>query len=385
MLPLQRTPPEPYRIFFPLGIALAWAGVLHWLLLATGATGAYRSIFHSMTQIEGFLACFATGFLFTMIPKRTGTAGPKRWQLAVGILCPIATTVCAWFELWAVAQVFWIALLLLLVTFAGARLRAIKGRRPAPDTFVWIPVALLSGIGGAILAGVGAARGEEWMWLHDIGRGLVLQGVFTCLVIGVGGMLIPLLTRGDPPLEGSGLGRRALHLAAAAIFLASFWVEGLVSLRAGFALRAAVVAAALIPSARLWRLPNVAGLHRKLVWVAAWMLPLGFASVAILPEYRRIGLHIVFIGCFALLTFAISLHVVLAHGGRLRLLDATPWQVPTVAGLISVALGARLMVDLWPTHFELWLGTAAAAFLAATIAWLHLALPRLRSVFDHSA
>jgi len=384
-MPLERPRLEPYRIFFPLGIALAWAGVLHWLLLAVGIISEYRSIFHSMTQIEGFLACFATGFLFTMIPKRTGTPGPARWQLAVGIACPIATTLCAWFELWAVAQIFWIALLLLLVTFAMTRLRAMKGRRPAPDTFVWIPLALLSGILGAVLAGVGAARGEEFMWLHDIGRGIVLQGVFTCLVIGVGGMLVPLLTRAEPPLEGGGLTRRLLHLAAAALFFASFWVEQLVSLPAGFALRAAAVAAALIPSTRLWRLPTVTGLHRKLVWVAAWMLPLGYASVALLPEYRRIGLHLVFIGCFALLTFAISLHVVLSHGGRLALLDATPWQVPVVGALIAVALGARLLVDLWPAHFGLWLGTAATAFLAATIFWLLLAAPRLRNVFDHGA
>lgn len=369
---------EPYRIFFPLGIALAWAGVLHWFLLAVGVMGEYRAVFHSMAQIEGFLACFATGFLFTMIPRRTGTPGPTRLQMLVGLACPIATTVCAWFERWALAQVFWIALLVLLVSFAGRRLAKVRGPRPVPDTFVWIPAAFLAGIAGAVLAGVGAARGDELMWLHDVGRGIVLQGVFTCLIVGVGGMLIPLLVRAEPPVEGGGIAVKAAHLSAAAVFLASFWAEQLVSIRVGFALRAAVVAAVIVPVGRLWRPPSVPGLHRKLVWVAAWMLPLGYASVAAFPEYRRIGLHVVFIGSFALLTLAIAMHVVAAHGGGLRLLDATPPPVRVMAAFLGVALTARLLVDLWPAHSALWLAIAAAAFLCATIAWLRVAWPRLR-------
>ena len=68
---------EPYRLLFPLGIVLSWTGVLPWLLFAIGVTDEYRSIFHSMAQVQGFLACFAVGFLFTMIPRRTGTAAPS--------------------------------------------------------------------------------------------------------------------------------------------------------------------------------------------------------------------------------------------------------------------------------------------------------------------
>ena len=101
-------------MLFPLGVVLAWTGVLHWLLFALGITQEYRSIFHSMAQVQGFLACFAVGFLFTMIPRRTGTAAPAPWQMAVAIGAPIATTICAWFESWAIAQIFWLLLLLYL-------------------------------------------------------------------------------------------------------------------------------------------------------------------------------------------------------------------------------------------------------------------------------
>jgi uncharacterized protein involved in response to NO len=361
---------EPYRVLFPLGVLLAWAGVLHWLLFALGITAEYRSIFHSMAQIQGFLACFAVGFLFTMIPRRTGTAAPAPWQMAIALGAPIATTVCAWFESWAAAQAFWLLLLAVVLTFVLRRFRP----GDIPDSFVWVLAALAFGIGGAILAGYGAAA--DAMWLHDAGRGLVLQGMMASLVIGVGGFLLPAITRGEPPPAARAL-RKILHVAAALAFGASFFLEG-ESIRAGFALRAAVVALAFIPATRLWRPPSLPGLHRRLVWIAAWMLPLGFAFVAALPQYRRIGLHICFVGCFATLVFAVSIHVILSHGGATELLTKSPWQLKALAALLALALACRLLVDLDPARLKFWLGTAAAAFLASTVVWAQFSVRKLR-------
>jgi uncharacterized protein involved in response to NO len=99
---------EPYRLLFPLGISPAWAGVLHWLLLAVGVFTEYRSIFHSLAQIEGFMSCFASGFLFTFVPRRTGTRPPSTWQMALAVACPIAIVAFAWTERWALSLLFWL-------------------------------------------------------------------------------------------------------------------------------------------------------------------------------------------------------------------------------------------------------------------------------------
>ena len=97
---------DPYRVLFPLGVLLAWAGVLHWLLLATGVIGEYRSIFHAFAQIEGFMTCFAVGFLFTLIPRRTATALPAAWQMAVGDPARrIQIAISIWYEKWALSQI----------------------------------------------------------------------------------------------------------------------------------------------------------------------------------------------------------------------------------------------------------------------------------------
>ena len=355
--------------------------MLHWLLLATGLLAAYRSIFHAFAQIEGFMTCFAVGFLFTLIPRRTGAAAPAAWQMAVAIVAPVAIVVSAWFEKWALSQVPWLVLMAVLIQFALSRFRAPDAGLRIPNSFVWVVLALVMGVAGSILAGVGAALGEEMFWLHDIGRNLVLQGMFTGLVLGVGGMLLPVITRGVPPLGGSKPSARAkvLHLIAGIAFIATFFVEMLVSAQLGFALRAAIALLVLLASAKIWRPPSVPGLHRRFIWLAAWLLPVGYACVAVFPEYPKAGLHVVFIGCFALLALCISIHVVLSHGGAPLLLDRWPWPVALMGALLLSALALRVLFNVDQAHAYRWLGSAAAAFLAATVIWAAFLIRLLRN------
>jgi uncharacterized protein involved in response to NO len=361
---------DPYRIFFPLGVLLAWSGVLHWFLLAVGLIGEYRSIFHAFAQIEGFMTCFAVGFLFTLIPRRTATAPPAAWQMVVALACPVLIVIGAWYELYALSQLPWLVLMAVLIQFAISRFRAPGAGLRVPNSFVWVVLALLMGVGGSVLAGLGAAMGEEMFWLHDAGRAIILQGMFTGLVLGVGGMLLPVITRAVPPLAAASSRTAKLwHLVAGIAFIATFFVEALVSVRLGFALRAAIVLAVLLLSAEIWRRPTVPGLHRRFIWTAAWMLPLGYACVALFPEYPKAGLHVVFIGCFGLLALCISTHVVLSHGGHEKILFTQPWPVALMGALLFAALLLRVLVNVDAAHVYRWLGGAAAAFLSATVVW----------------
>jgi uncharacterized protein involved in response to NO len=362
---------EPYRLFFPLGIALTWAAVLHWLLLALGVIESYRSIFHAMAQVQGFLTCFAVGFLFTMIPRRTGTAPVAWWQIVPALAAPVALAVCAWYERWAVSQLFWLIEIAVLASFLVPR--AARGRATLPGSFVWIGLAMLIASAGAVVTGFGAATGR--MWLHDLGREVLLQGMFSSLVLGVGGMLIPIVTRGEPPPPARGI-PVALHVIAALGYLGSFVLE-LWSIDAGYALRAAICAAVLALGPRAYRPPSLRGFHRWLVWIAAWMLPLGNALAAALPSYRKAALHVMFIGCFATLTFAISIHVALTHGAAAEPLSRAPRRAIVMAGLLATALAARLLVDADFPRRTLWIGIAAALYLASTLAWTALVAPAL--------
>lgn len=372
---------DPWRAFFPLGVLLAWAGVFHWLLFALGAIDDFRVAFHATVQIQGFLTAIAVGFLYTFVPRRTGTEPPSSLEMVAGAAAPVALSLAAWQERPALAQALWTIGMAVVATFVVRRVRSPGGARGLPGVFVWVPWALGSGIAGAALLATAAVldpSGEPTWW--KLGRGLLLQGFVSCLVIGVGGTMLPQLTRGEPPRRGAGSRRDALAQTAAAVaFLASFPVEVHVGTRSGFALRAAVAAGVVVSSARLWRRPSAPGLHRRLIWIAAWLLPLGYAAVAAVPTLRTAVLHVVFIGSFALITLCVSLHVSLSHGGRSSLLAGWTWQVLAMALLLLAALVFRLLVGVDPEHLTWWLGSAASSFLLATLAWASLAVPAIRS------
>src|SRR5262245_18546613 len=166
MDPAQQVPlwrREPYRLFFPLGVALAWAGVLHWLLHSIGLLGTYEPVFHSIVQIQGFMMCFAVGFLFTAIPRRTGTSPPSAWQMLVCLIAPVGTTVAAWYQSWAVSQVFWMVIVLVLLGFAGRRFLSSQAARRPPTSFIWVPLSLAMGGEGWVMTAVMGVFGVEYL------------------------------------------------------------------------------------------------------------------------------------------------------------------------------------------------------------------------------
>ncbi len=370
-VPLWRS--EPYRLLFPLGILLSWAGVAPWLLFAFGLTGQWLSVFHALTQVQCFLTCMAAGFLFTMIPRRTATPPAAAWEVGLVILAPLGTAVFAFRENWAASQLFWAAGMATVLQFALRRFSARTAKGRVPASFVWVLLALVMALVAPVLAGFGAAGGEERLWLHDVGRNLALQGVLASLVVGVGALILPHLTRGDAPSEPT-RGAQALHLSAGLVFAGSFFVEQLVSAPLAHALRAFCTAVALIPAAKLWRAPTLPGLHRRLAWLAGWALPLGYILVALFPAYRKPLLHIVFIGSFGTMSLSIALHVALTHAGLGQSLDRRTWTVGAFGGALGLALLSRLLFDLDPPHLRLWLGTGASCFVLATLIWLALAL-----------
>ncbi len=372
---------EPYRLFFPLGVALAWAGISHWWLHATGFLPMYRPVFHAMTQIQGFMTCFAVGFLFTMIPRRTGSRPPEVWELGIGLLAPPLTVIAAWNQRWALAQICWLILAATLVAFAVRRFVGSSSGRKPPNAFVWIPLALLMGITGSIISTTYGSLGPGYEWLHTFGRGLLLQGMFIGFILGVGSLALPLMTRGDAPPDASAsrsdrLARLA-NVSGAALLVASFWIEATYSLRGGMLLRAAVILVALVYNIELWRPPKREGWNARAIWLAAWMVPLGYLAAALFPEHYRAGLHLTFIGGFALLGLMVSTQVTLGHGGYSNLMLGKPWQVPAITALMLAAVIPRAAMEFDPQRFFLWMEVAAALFLAATATWVVFLIPKL--------
>ena len=365
---------EPYRLFFPLGLGLGTVGVVYWLAFGLGWTEQYRSISHAMTQMQGFVMCIATGFLFTMLPRRTQSAPPTRAELALAAVAPTLLAVFAFLESWIAAQLAFLALCALLLRFLASRIGKGPSRRP-PNAFVWLPVAFVFALIGAVVGGLAAAVGR--MALHDWGTRLVLQGSPLCLFVGASSLVVPLMTARRPPADGfsSASDRReiAAHLLGACVLLSSFAVE-LYSPRWGYALRALPIWVHLLAVVKIWRLPRAAGISRWLIWLASWCVPGGLTMAALFRPLGKGALHITFIGGFFLLLVAVSSRVVLGHGGEPE--RKQRWLAPVVPGTV-VALVARLAVELDPTRARLWLAIAASALLVSIAAWALTVLPTL--------
>jgi uncharacterized protein involved in response to NO len=359
---------EPARLLFLLGTALAAAGVLPWIPFALGMRSLYeplfasigwRSTFHPLVEVQGFLSCFAVGFLYTQVPRRTGARPPSRAQLAVALGAPILLVVFAFRGQWLIAQLLWLSLLLGALAFALRRL----GPRGGPAT-PWIAAGLLMGAAGGVLAWLGAGNDLTWSWLHDVGRGLLLQGLFTGLSLGMAEVVLDVHAT---PSESRPLAL-ALHAAGAALLCFSFYLEARTSARVGFALRAALTLVAVAMPLRRALQRAEASPRRRLASLALWMLPLGYAWVAIEPRARRAGLHVVYLGCFSAL--ALLFAVPPPEGTRLQRLRDD--RLAQAVALLWLSMGARVMLELDPANFHIWLGVAAALFVLVAFSWLPL-------------
>ena len=348
---------EPYRLLFPLGAALAWTGVLPWLFFAlrvrqvyepVNGLLAYRSFLHPLFELDGFLGCFAAGVVLTTLRPP-----PAAWQVAVAAVAPVVSVLCAALGQWQLGQAAALAVLAVLLEFTLRRLQ-----RPLSPSLIWIGLGFAMGAGGAAIAEIAATRGAEWFWVHEMGRDLVMQGLFTGLAVAAARVM-----RGDDR------GHLALHLIAGAVFIASFFIGRPYKAHLGFALRAAVTVWLALPLRPGWEL-GPRNLRRSFAHLAIWMLAVGNAWVAIAPQVRRAGLHVIFLGCFT----ALLLGELFPRAGER---PAFPLRkLAWAGGLIALSLVGRVMVELDPTSFHLWMGLSAASFLAATVACVRVPVGR---------
>lgn len=369
--PLWRA--EPFRFFFPLGVLLAWVGVSHWLLYGTGLRSTYSCELHGFVQVQAFLMAFAVGFLFTAVPRRTRSAPPSALEMIATTAALLTTAAGALAELWWVTQIAYAAVFLILLQFAVRRfLGREAGRRP-PAAFVLIPIGVLQGLGGAALI-TAATLQVAAPWAMQFGKLLVEQGVFLSFITGVGSLVLPLMAGMPPPADlGSSPAenRKALAYAAAGVgIFATFVLEQSGWPRLGPTLRAAIVALALGVGAGALRPPARPGFHRRLVWLAVWLVPVGLLASAAFPDFRVPALHVVYIGGFSLLAFGVATHVSYSHlEGLEPLALGRPKAIVALAVGFILALLARLAADASNTYFD-HLSWASACWLAGSAVWL---------------
>ena len=368
---------EPYRLFFPLGAALAFAGVVPWVLTSLGIFG-YLPVPHAVTEIQGFLTAFALGFLFTFLPRRLGGLPPRAWEAGPALVGVVSVPLLAWAGQEALAHIAWALTLGVLAVFAVPRIRFAKRHGFLPTALLWIPVSLGSGVVGALLAAAfGAGRHPA---LAKMGADLVWQGVFGGLILGIGVLLLPVLTRNARwPSDGGPRGQRWAHALCGLFWFASFPLSLWLPPSLTFTLRGASALVLLIAVGGIWHVPTAQGLHRYWAWVSTWLFPLGLLLAGLFPAQQVAMLHLTFVGGFALLTLAVGNHVLVAHSGQMPLLTSSPWRLGLFGGALGLAALTRMVALLWPAQYLALLGVAAGLFLVGVGSWGAWIFARMRN------
>jgi uncharacterized protein involved in response to NO len=369
---------EPFRLFFPLAVVIGWIGVGHWLLYALGVTSSFSGFLHGQLMMQAFMMAFAVGFLLTAVPRRTQAPPPSTLEIGAAIAALLGVVVAALRQQWALAQLAYVALVLLLLQFALRRFMTGGGARRPPASFVLVPIAVAQGLGGAVLIAI-ASHGAA-PWVIGLGRLLVEQGVFLCLAIGIGSLVLPLMAGSPPPADlGSTPAERwkaAGYAALGVALAASFVLEQAGWARVAPIIRAVLVAGGLAVGGGAWRPPGKAGLHRRLVWTSVWLMPVGLIGAGLFPDLRIAALHVLFIGGFSLMGFGVATHVSLSHLDLEALALGSPAAVKVLGATVLLATLARVAADLSQTYFD-HLGWAAALWLVGSGVWLAFLGPKL--------
>jgi hypothetical protein len=322
---------------------------------------------------------FALGFLWTALPRRIAApaASPVEIALAAGAL--LVTTAALVLDRLVLAELGYLALFALLLQFAVRRFLSGAARRRPPAAFVLLAVGAAQGISGAVLI-LARLVAEAAPWTLALGALLIQQGVFLSLVMGVGALILPLMGGTPPPADLGSTPRESWKavgfVALGVIVAASLVAEQLGAVRVGPIVRGVAVAVGLGWGGGAWRLPGKTGLHRKLVWLAAWLAPAGLVASGLLPDYRVPALHVLFIGGFSLMAFGVATHVCLSHLDLTAEALGRPRAVVALAAGLFLALAARLAADTSQTYFA-HLGSAAAAWILGSAIWLAFIVSRL--------
>lgn len=351
---LDRAVVEPFRFFFPLGLAASAFGVLLWPAYFAGWIGEWPLEAHARWMVIGFGGCLVTGFLGTAGPRLLGAEPWFRCELLCHGTMALAVMACLagrW-----IAAADWMAGLWLGGVLLSMAYRVLGAREWPPPG---LAVAVL-GVAGAALAGF--ALGLDPILTHAPGtrlfwRLLYFQGLLWLPAIGVAPYLLPRFfgrksphafdddEKGAPPgWWRAFFGSFAAGLAVVASFAVEAWWGG----RSGMPLRAAVVVLYLG-----FAVPGLAGWSRAngLGWALRWVVPCaagGWLLAAKFGPLRTGMLHLMFIGGAGLLMLSVATRVALGHAERHdRLAGSMRW-FHGVWGMVLFTAATRLSSDFLP-------------------------------------
>jgi hypothetical protein len=376
---------EPGNLLFPLAGILACASVVHWLVVAFSPDTTHRHVYHMIASVQAFLTCLLAAFSFIWLQKAEDNHGHIKHTLRciLAVLATVGTAVTAWLRyavpreiMLAVSEISWLILALIIAYSVLPRIHHLRKTKRWPDSFIWLPAALIFGIAGAVLvstySSVLVVTGNKIWWLVFLGRGYLLQCMFLSVIIAVAPVILPqILKPGGTKINRMPMGK-PFHIICALILVLSIILELWVSYFAGMFVRALITYVTIVHTSRLWTLPRRNSPLSWCIWGSAWLLPCGYAVAALSPACRLVGLHIVFIGGFSLGSLSYALYRLIDGRDDLRGTIDRGLTVGSFSGFLVLALVLRsFSAATLEARIFSW-GHSTLAYILGVLVWLYL-------------
>lgn len=373
--------PDPYRLFFPIGIFFGLIGVSVWPMLAMGWISYPTPTWHVDLMIQGFLFAFILGFLLTALPRFSQTWPITKSELVLFLVVFTAGNTATLMKLYAVGKfAYWINLTLIFV-FAFRRFSK-RGAHPPPE-FVFVGVGLIVGwIAAWIRADVFFPIMIE---NHELmGRRLIAEGMVLMLVMGIAGKLAPMFfgfSRANPLTQlgnASAIQQKIkLNLVIALVLVGTFWIEyGLDQVDLALYLRAIAASFVFLGTMKIHQKPLERGMLVQALRWSNWAILLGLWGAAIHPQYRVEVLHVLFIGGFGMMILAIATRVILSHGKYpVEHEKNSPW-LGIAAWVLFLSLMIRSVSTLTGRYYFSMLGLAGGLWIVGLLIWGWYFIPR---------
>ncbi len=371
---------EPFRLFFPVGMAVGLAGVLLWPLFYAGWLTHYPGIVHTRLMIQGFAGLFIFGFLMTAGPRLLGV--PSFTRLQVLRILAIASLAC-------LAQLFNRNVVgdLLFAAAIGTILidtkSAFAQRQDTPPP--GFPLAALGlfcgGLGSLALAASASVLPNAT--LFKLGNILLFQGFTLLPIIGVGAFFFPklLASRNQHDFPEMRMPNRewkrrfAKSLWVALFFGLSIVLELTDWTRSAYTLRLAAFALYLLSEIPFREFNAQRAKHGLHLIIALSTIAIGLAGVALFPGQRIAWLHAYFLTGLTSVIFLVSLRVVFGHSERPDLIRKSIKASAWVTLSLIVAAIIRILADYSPNlrtnHYLI----AAIVWLTCGLAWMIFVAP----------
>jgi len=182
---------DPYRVFFPLGLAFAIGGSLLWIVSYYGSLAVWPSVLHVDWMMSGFMVAYVLGFQMTAIPRLTGTPTASSFEILLPAL-PLTIGGLVSLTFPEIRPVL-LAGCFALCTIVPFALKRFKHRKhPVPSSFVFLAVGIGAGISGSAILFTGVFNEFSYS-SPNIGAFLLYRMMVPAIVLGIGSQLIPYL------------------------------------------------------------------------------------------------------------------------------------------------------------------------------------------------